>query len=133
MSVVSNPTPYALIEIMDQFTELFQVAQGFPPSKAYIPPQAKGYNIMLIQEMLESGIIQQAAVLMLHKFVGKKDGLWRLCGDYRELKKYIVKDKFSIPLVKELIDELVGAQIFTKIDLSAKYHQLRMPNEDVYK
>lgn len=55
--------------------------------------------------------------------VCKKDGSWRLCLDYRGLKKAKVKDKFSIYIIEELMEELVGSNIYSKIDLRLDYHR----------
>ena len=66
-------------------------------------------------------------------FVKKKDGTPRLCVDYRQLNKMTVKNKYPLPKVDDLFDQLKGASIFSNIDLRSGYHQLRIKDVDVHK
>jgi len=88
-----------------------------------------------LEELVESGYIQQsrspyAAPVI---FVKKKDGSIRMCIDYRALNKITIKNKYPIPRIDDLFDQLNGAKVFSKIDLCSGYHQVRINPEDVEK
>ena len=66
-------------------------------------------------------------------FVKKKDGSLRLCIDYRGLNKATVKNRYPIPRIDDLFDQMKGASVFSKIDLWSRYHQLRIKENDLSK
>ena len=66
-------------------------------------------------------------------FVKKKVGSLRMCIDYFQLNKVIIKNKYPLPRIEDLFDQLQGASCFSKIDLRSGYHQLRVRGEDIPK
>ncbi|CAL1357428.1 unnamed protein product [Linum trigynum] len=148
------PTPTFLQPLLSQYSDIFDTPTSLPPSRPFdhsIPllPNTKPINIRpyrfphhqkevaekLVAEMLKSEFIQgshspYASPVLL---IGKKDGTWRFCVDYRELNAATIKDKFPIPHIEDLLDELQGAVLFSKLDLRAGYHQVRMHPADQFK
>ncbi|GJP52310.1 hypothetical protein CLOM_g11436 [Closterium sp. NIES-68] len=88
-----------------------------------------------LEELLDKGFIRvssspYAAPIL---FVKKKDGTMRMCIDYRALNKITIKNRYPLPRVEELFDQLGEAKIFSKLDLRSGYHQVRVADEDIEK
>ena len=98
------------------------------------PAEMRELKVQL-EDLLDKGFVRPsvspwgAPVL----FVKKKDGSMRLCIDYRELNAVTVKNKYPLPRIDDLFDQLRGASVFSKIDLRSGYHQIRIAEEDVEK
>jgi hypothetical protein len=139
--------------LLEEFTSVFQEPQGLPPRRRLshrirLKPgtsavAARSYRYTHLQkdklehqcdEMLRTGIIRQSTPTFSSPalLIRKSDGLWRFCMDYRALNAATIKDKFPIPVVQELLDELRGAKFFTKLDLRSGYHQVLMHPDDVH-
>ncbi|GJU44813.1 putative reverse transcriptase domain-containing protein [Tanacetum coccineum] len=88
-----------------------------------------------LQELSDKGFIRPSSspwgALVL--FVKKKDGSFRMCIDYRELNKLTVKNRYPLPRIDDLFDQLQGSSVYSKIDLRSGYHQLRVRDEDIPK
>ncbi|XP_052113917.1 uncharacterized protein LOC110278045 [Arachis duranensis] len=118
---------------------------SIPPYRM-APTELRELKVQL-EDMLEKGFIRPstspwgAPVLFVKKkdgtmrvlFVKKKDGTMRLCVDYRQLNKITVRNKYPLPRIDDLFDQLQGATCFSKIDLRSGYHQLKIKEEDILK
>lgn len=143
-----------LQQLLSDFQDIFALPKGLPPPRSFdhrIPllPNSKPVNVKpyrypyfqktaiekMVQDMLTEGIIKpsnspfSSPVIL----VRKKDGDFHFCVDFRALNAITIKDRFPIPTVDELLDELHGASVFSKLDLRAGYHQLRVHPEDTFK
>ncbi|KAH9658539.1 hypothetical protein KPL70_023536 [Citrus sinensis] len=149
-----DKTPICMQQILVEYSNLFQEPRQLPPSRdidhniplkeGTEPVNVRPYRYPYfqkseiekqVQEMLNSGLIRPSTspfsspVLL----VKKKDGSWRFCTDYRALNQVTIKDHFPIPTVEDMLDELHGAAYFTKLDLRAGYHQVRVNPVDICK
>lgn len=120
---------------MDLSTELLPsiVPASEPPYR--MSTQKLIESKLQLKEMLDKGYIRPSVnpwgtpVL----FVKKKDNRLRLCNDYRKLNNLTIKNRYPLPHIKCLFDQLREATIFSKIDLRFGYHQVHIKHEDIYK
>ncbi|XP_027166158.1 uncharacterized protein LOC113766138 [Coffea eugenioides] len=146
--------PDSLTELLAKYDDIFTEPKTLPPNRCHdhhipLKPDAKPFKIppyryphfqkneidKQVKDMLASGLIQlsHSPFASPALLVKKKDGSWRLCIDYRQLNNLTIKDKFPIPIIDDLLDELHGAKVFSKIDLRSGYHQIRMNSDDIPK
>ncbi|GJZ44395.1 retrovirus-related pol polyprotein from transposon TNT 1-94 [Tanacetum coccineum] len=126
----SNEGQNALNKLLKEFQDVFAVPNTLPPHRTH------DYRIVLqegvppVNRVIRNNHSPFSSPTMMVK---KKDDTWRMCIDYRKLNKHTIKDKFPIPVIEELIDELSRAHVFSKQELRSGYHQIRMVDEDVHK
>ncbi|KAD5961527.1 hypothetical protein E3N88_13000 [Mikania micrantha] len=150
---LSSSQQQSLSVLLNDFTSIFQIPSSLPPSRSYDhqiilstsdPIAVRPYRYPHIQkneiekqvkELLSVGMIRpsRSAYSSPVILVKKKDSSWRMCVDYRALNKVTIPDKFPIPMVEELLDELHGAKFFTKLDLKSGYNQIRMQESSIEK
>jgi hypothetical protein len=99
------------------------------------PKRFKDEIAKAIKELLDMGHIRPSSSPFASSVVSvkKKDGTMRMCIDYRALNKKTIKNRYPIPKIDELLDELCGVVYFSKIDLRSRYHQIHMREHDIHK
>jgi hypothetical protein len=157
-AIQETKTPYVpqdLQSILSKHQVAFSTPQGLPPSHGVhdhsiplilgsLPPIIRPYHHpfsqkneieKMVQELLNAGIIfpSMSHYSSLVVMVLKKEGYCHMCLDFFTLNKLTIKDKFPIPAIDDLLDELSGVQFFTKLDLCSGYHQIRMKEADIPK
>ena len=157
---MGEPNPYllkeeALAAVLEEYRDRFrEIPPGLPPEREIAhpiptepgarPPNQRAYRMSPVMRdeleeqiayLLEMGYIQPSAspygapVL----FVPKPGGKWRMVVDYRALNRITVRDKYPLPRIDALLDDLSGAKVFSSIDLASGYWQIRIPEEDRHK
>eukprot|EP00253_Pinus_taeda_P011630 PITA_11630 len=153
--VETKPLPIhpEMQQILNNHLSFFDKPHELPPSREEhdhsitLVPRAQPPNVRpyrypftqkneiekIIKELLEVGVIRPSISPYSSPVVAQERGEWRMCPNFRALNKSTVKDKFPISVVDDLLDELNGAQFFTKLDLRSGYHQIRMKEVDIPK
>lgn len=119
-----NPFTDALFVTTKRWSYMF-VRAFWQPNSISLPMKC------LVVKTLISCFNKSFSSLVL--LVKKKDESWRFCIDYKALKEATIKDRFPIPTIDDMLYLLSSSKFFTKLDLRAIYHQIRIHEEDIYK
>ena len=150
---IDSALPSSVVSLLQEYDDVFpeETPSGLPPIRGiehqidFVPgavlPNRPAYRSnpeetkelqRQVQELMDKGYVRESmspcAVPVL--LVPKKDGSWRMCVDCRAINNITVKYRHPIPRLDDMLDELHGACVFSKIDLKSGYHQIRMREED---
>jgi hypothetical protein len=131
----TEPTGIPLVRALTHSIPLIPGAQPFRLKPYRYTPFQKDEIEKQMTHLLQSGMIQQSSSPFASPalLVKKKIGDWRLCVDYRKLNAYTVKNKYALPIIEELFEELHGANWFANLDLRLGFHQILVHPDDQYK
>jgi hypothetical protein len=151
---VPGTHPPVIAEVLEEFADVLAAPTSLPPHREYdhtIPllpnsalvntrpyrysPLHKDEIEKQVRTLLDTCLITNNTSLFASPvlLVQKKDGTWRFCVDYRKLNAITVKNKFPMPLVDEILDELQGSKFFSKLDFKSDFYQVRMDPSDEHK
>ena len=153
---IANSLPPIVTNILQEYEDVFpaELPPGLPPLRGIehqidlIPgatlPNRAAYRTnpeetkeiqRQVQELLDCGYVRESLspCVVPVLLVPKKDGTWRMCVDCRAINNITIRYRYPIPRLDDMLDELCGAIIFTKIDLRSGYHQIRMKLGDEWK
>jgi hypothetical protein len=146
---ITTPLPRAITNLLQEFKDVFpsEIPPRLPPLRRFehqidlIPgtslPNRAAYRTnpeemkeiqRQVQELLDNGYVRESLSPCVGPviLVPKKNGTWRMCVDCRAINNITIRYHFPIPRLDDMLDELSGSTIFTKIDLRSGYHQIQM-------
>jgi hypothetical protein len=138
--------------LLKEYQDIFVAPSSLPPARGCdhkiilkegtSPPNTRPYRLPhkqkdIVEKFIKEILAQQEIRHISSSYcspaivVAKKDKIWRLRNDFQQLNTITIKNKYPIPVIEDLLDELNGATVFSKLDLRFGYHQIRMSETDI--